>query len=828
MNAYGTEQRIDDTDDEPLAVRNLNNAQREQLGLLLEHYMETLETGVPSTVEWLTRNDPELLEPLRVCVSALESLHLLAAGGTPPSGPAHRDAGEQQLGGFELHEPIGRGGMGVVYRATQRSLNRTVAVKVLPLAAVLDPRQLTRFQHEAEAAASLQHPHIVPVYAVGCERGVHFYAMQYVHGESLDQWIAARNSSDWRSAVRMAADIADGLHAAHELGIVHRDIKPSNLLLDRSGKAWITDFGLARIQTETAVTRSGDVLGTLRYMSPEQARGESALVDGRSDVYSLAATLYEMLTSQPAHLGDDAPAILRTLDENAIVPLRRLRADLPQDLETVIHKAMAGRRDDRYETAAAFASDLRRVLAGEPTMARPPSILDRIVRFANKHHRAAAASAIVGVLVVIGFAVGTAKLAAAKQLSDAHSAQSLENERIARDAIDRLGGQVAELLADIPSANAVRHRLLHETLEYYQRFADSPISDAASGQRRMLDLAVTYAKMGGLQAELADTTAAIQSLRKSEHLYQQLVDDTKASPTVQLDHSICQNNLAEQLAIAGDAESASKWFTQAIETQKRLHANGHVKATSELAKTLNNLGGLLASTENIDEAKLAYSRAIDLIDQHPQQADLRSSIESNLAGLLAKREPALSVELARRSLRHQLDRLAANPSDPQRATGVVATLNSLANAYSASGQHAIAADTQQQAVDIGRQLNARWPEQASYRRDLVISLNHWGMSLSALGRLPQADAALEEATQLGRQLQDTFANSAEVQSMLGAILNNLGILKRQSGDARAARLCYEEAAEHQRMAVRLAPDVSRYAEWLNKHRHNLKQLESES
>ena len=305
--------------DEPLALRNLTDDQEERLGNLLEQYMTGLETGLPPSVDSLTRSCPELREALHACVGGLESLHRMAGGENSDSvGEEASVENSRQLGDFELHEEIGRGGMGVVYRATQTSLRRTVAIKLLPLTSVLDSRHLTRFQQEAEAAASLQHPNIVPVFAVGCQRGIHYYAMQFIRGTSLDEGRVKARS--WRVAVTQAAQVADGLHAAHELGIIHRDVKPSNLIIDQNGKPWITDFGLARIQSDVSLTQSGDVIGTMRYMSPEQARGESAIVDGRTDVYSLGVTLYELLTGVPARDGEDAPSILRQIDERNDCP----------------------------------------------------------------------------------------------------------------------------------------------------------------------------------------------------------------------------------------------------------------------------------------------------------------------------------------------------------------------------------------------------------------------------------------------------------------------------------------------------------------------------
>lgn len=223
------------------------------------------------------------------------------------------------------------------------------------------------------------------------------------------------------------------------------------------------------------------MVGTARYMSPEQARGESAIVDGRTDIYALAATLQEMLALNPTH----AISVGR----------------MPRDLETVISKAMSLRRDDRYDTAMQFADDLRRVLAGEPTIARPPTLIDRLVRQAAKHRTAVIATVFVGSLTLAGLAVGTTMLAAEKRVSDALLIQSQHDRAIMREAVDRLGMQIAELLADIPAADSVRHRLLTETLDYYQRIANAGTIATADDQQR-LDLAVTYGKIGLFQSEL--------------------------------------------------------------------------------------------------------------------------------------------------------------------------------------------------------------------------------------------------------------------------------------------------------------------------------------
>lgn len=826
-----------ESEDEPLAMRHLTPTQKEQLGELLEEYMKALESGMPPSIESLTVTCPELFEPLQACVGGLESLFRMTSGEQPETLQPSDNA--RKLGDFELHEEIGRGGMGVVYRATQTSLRRTVAIKLLPLTSVLDPRQLTRFHQEAEAAASLQHPNIVPVFAVGCERGIHYYAMQHV---TLLQTQSCEQSrrADWKIAVAQAAQVADGLHAAHELGIIHRDIKPSNLLIDRNGKPWITDFGLARIQSDVSLTQSGDVIGTMRYMSPEQARGESAIVDGRTDVYSLGATLYEMLSGSPAHDGEDAPAIMRQIGEDAIIPLRKHRKDLPRDLETVVAKAMAGRRDDRYETAEDFAKDLRRVLADEPTVARPPSLMDRGVRLATKYRVAVATIATVGVLALVGFGISNRRLAAEKLNTEAQANVALQNEKVAREAetvarevIDRLGSQMAELLSDIPAASSVRQQLLTETLGYYERLATESSSRESLGRRRMLDLAMTHGKIGTFQNELGQSDEAIASLVKSQGLLEQLAEDSLEDTRLQIQWVISQNNLAEAYSAIGELDTATTWFGKAIANGQRLNAEGHPTAIIELATTLNNFGQMLTRSENVVEAETVFRRAIELLDESSENNStnhetlvshsLHSTIQSNLARLLGRTDAPAAVALAGDALAAQLETLKADPANPKVATRVVLTLHTLASAQAAQSRHRDAVGTLRQAVDISRQLRVRWPGQLAYRRDLGISLNQLGLSRSALGQTDLAMTAFGQSVTQARALLKAYPDDAEVRSMLGSVLNNAGFLHRRLGNLDEARRCYAEAVEHQTQAVSLAPKVPRYAMFLAKHQSNLSQ-----
>jgi serine/threonine protein kinase len=394
----------------------------------LEEYQDRCSNGQrPNREEFLARH-AGVAPMLRECLEALE--WIASAEETLGSPPSEGPTGEPveasvRLGEYRLLREVGRGGMGVVYEAVQASLGRRVALKVLPATASLDPRRLQRFRVEAQAAALLHHPHIVPVFGVGCDDGVHYYAMQFVDSRSLAEILrevrphdtdrsaakprplsgssATGHRLDVRSAARLALQAAEALEHAHALGVIHRDIKPSNLLVDECGHLWVTDFGLARIAHEDpGLTRTGDVLGTLRYMSPEQLRGDRDAIGPRADVYALGATLYEMLTHRP-FLGacERGGLAQRILDDEPAAP-RRIRPTIPRDLETIVLRAVAKEPASRYASAAALAEDLRRFLADQPIIASRPGIPERTLRWARRHRSlVATAASILGVALAI-------------------------------------------------------------------------------------------------------------------------------------------------------------------------------------------------------------------------------------------------------------------------------------------------------------------------------------------------------------------------------------------------------------------------------------------
>jgi serine/threonine protein kinase len=388
---------------------------------LVEEFARRLQSGSPLDIEEFAKQHPEQAAHLRRILPAMQVLADLDATADPGPGSGVFRAAIEPLGDFRLVREVGRGGMGIVYEAEQMSLGRRVALKLLPFTATMDARHMQRFQNEARAAASLEHPHIVPVYAVGCERGIHYYAMKYIDGQTLAALIAQQQpqSEDapagqpaascrepgaetvpvararteraphdiayFRRAAEWGIQAALALEHSHSVGVVHRDIKPANLMIDARGKLWVADFGLARAASDTALTMTGDLVGTLRYMSPEQALAGRGVVDHRTDIYSLGVTLYELLTLRPAFAAPERGRLLQQIEVEEPVPPRRVNKSIPVELETIVHKAMDKNPADRYRAAQELADDLGRYLEDKPIRARRPSLGRRLKGWCRRH-----------------------------------------------------------------------------------------------------------------------------------------------------------------------------------------------------------------------------------------------------------------------------------------------------------------------------------------------------------------------------------------------------------------------------------------------------------
>jgi eukaryotic-like serine/threonine-protein kinase len=391
---------------------------REPFECVAEEFVERCRRGEsPSVTEYLERY-PEHAETIRKLLPAVAMIERLGRGAVPqaelqPSRPI-----PTQLGDFRIVRELGRGGMGVVYEAIQESLGRNVALKVIHQVH-LDARRLERFHREAQAVARMHHTNIVPIFAVGEQEGLPYYAMQYIRGRGLDTvlegWRREKTPLDEerrRFVVRIGIQAAEAIQYAHEQGILHRDVKPANLMVDEHQSVWITDFGLAKLAGQNDLTRTGDVIGTLRYLAPEVLRGRTG---PESDIYSLGLTLYELITLNSPFGDVSASELLRQVSESQPTRPRRLDPSIPRDLETIVLKAIAPEPGHRYPTALALADDLRCFVEDRPIRARRATVLERVIRWSRRNRAMAGLTAMAASALVLAAIVGWVGYASTKK-----------------------------------------------------------------------------------------------------------------------------------------------------------------------------------------------------------------------------------------------------------------------------------------------------------------------------------------------------------------------------------------------------------------------------
>jgi serine/threonine protein kinase len=772
----------------------------------------------------------DCLDGLALIHSAAPRLQRQALG---PPGDADRTDPEpapaNPLGDFRLTRELGRGGMGVVYEAEQLSLGRRVALKVLPFAAALDAKQLQRFRNEALAAAHLDHPHIVPVYAVGCERGVHYYAMRLIEGQSLAALIGQlrhppgpgpagpaeagaetapphaaglttershRSREFVRAAARLAAQAAEALEHAHQTGVVHRDVKPGNLLLDGRGHLWVTDFGLAQVRGDVGLTRTGDLVGTLRYMAPEQARARHDLVDHRADVYALGATLYELLTLRPACDGHDREEVLGQLLDEEPPPPRRLNPAVPADLETVLLKAMAREPEARYATAQDLADDLGRFLDDRPVQARRPSLARRAARWARRHRPLVASAAFALVLTVV-------MLASSLRAVSIHRAEAVRQRDFARKAVDTMYTDVAERwLEHEPEMEEVQREFLQRALEYYEEFARAPGADPQA----RLAAAEAYRRVGDIQVRLEAFAAAEAAYGAAIDRLGPLAVPGPVGAEARAALATCHHGLGGLRIRMKRYPEAEEEYRRAIDRREQLVGEGREPAErrGELGMSYGELGRVLQLTWRQGEAEKAYLRAVELLREVPASPGRAAVHEfqtgvvlGHLAELLVEKgDPGEARKLLDRAVRHHRTALNLRPRHAAGREALALQLARLGATHLRLGDVTRAKEAYLLAVADQDRLATDFPKTPMYRAELARQLGELGDLLHA-GEGPNAAGdSYRRALELREQLARDYPESPGHHRDLAWFLATCPDPKRRD----AAR-----ALAHARRAVELAP-----------------------
>ena len=515
--------------------------ERNAVEVLAEEFLSRCRRGENPTVAEYVERHPEhadQIEELFPAMLLMERLKPHDSTGTLGPKPKVPETALERLGDFRIVRELGRGGMGIVYEAVQESLGRRVALKVLPPGSLASPGRLERFRREAMATAGLHHQNIVQVFGVGEQDGTPYYVMQLISGRGIDQILADEEQPPTpREAAGMTLQAARALEHAHAKGIIHRDVKPENIRVDESGTVWLTDFGLAKVLAAEALTETGDLLGTIRYMAPERFEDFS---DARADIYGLGLTLYELLVGRKAFAERDRATVIEAIREEGPERPRRVDPSIPTDLETIVLTAIALDPSDRYQTAAELAEDLERYLEDRPILARPAGAVERARRWCRRNRTVAALGATAAVSLILAAVfgwIGTLMTTNALEReeerrgeAEAATRRAVANEQLSLAALEEIfenlaGGEDRPERGPRRRDPADEARLLESILSFYDAFAERN----ATNPRMRLEAARARRRVGMIQERRGFEEEAKEAFAKAvsllEALHREFPDD---------------------------------------------------------------------------------------------------------------------------------------------------------------------------------------------------------------------------------------------------------------------------------------------------------------
>ncbi len=920
---------------DPTNGSRLQDASQEEvdrlLGEIATEFFARITNGESPRIEDYTARHPQLAAMIRQALTVLQVVGESVADGKTRSfsGTSGGDSSsvvgtEKQLGDFRILQELGRGGMGVVYEAEQISMGgRRVALKVLPFAAMADPRHLQRFHNEVRAAASLDHPNIVSVYSVGQDRGVHFYAMRLIRGQSMGRLIqelaelrrhtplsavsvkeaisspsipapssgntdpteawsgeaigksgkkaragesetAAQpqalistkgntKRSDYYEAIAdLAIQAAEALEHAHERGVTHRDIKPANLMIDAFSQLYITDFGLAHIEEGVGMTMTGDLIGTLRYMSPEQAMGKRVVVDYRTDIYSLGVSLYELLTTQPAFDGENRAAMLKQIAFEEPRKLTQVDPSIPRDLETIVHKAMAKSPDERYASAQELADDLRAFRACQPIMARPPSVIDRFRKYTRRNQGLVATTMIVLALTTIGLATSNARVAFQRREAEQRRSEAEENLQIARETVDTYLKLVSEdVQLNTPSMQPLRTRFLELALEYYEQILEKHSYDP----KLEAEYARAHYQIGNIGAFLGDRTLAAEAHKKALEIRRRLFQARPFDEKLRYDLGVSCDGLFRSVTHTMDeAESLSRECVSALEPlgspEHRKTLAEHYLSLGALHHNAYHQGIITDRSKAKNDWKQAEQIMEELVRLYPDVPEHQFLLARIYTMDPTKGEEALSIletlvqnrsddlgfqkelseayvnvyvvtgcqrlDLLEKAINVLEKLVQENPSVVLFKTRLSDTLQKLAEYYEPRRMWHQALEVRQSQLEILESWATGHPDDANLRIGLALVYGALGRAQLGLEQHENAVATLEKSVSTLRESKSHQVQLAEYLFCLGEAQKELGLLERATGSVLEALETRgrKEGADDFEAVLSLSQKCQPFQDWL--------------
>ncbi len=785
---------------------------------LLIEYLRRREAGEERVLDSLCTRHPEQADLLRVRAADIEAAEKLVPGLLIDQ-PV-----QKRIGHYTLLRELGRGGMGVVYLALDNRLERFVALKMLSNRFSTSGKSFERFRREQRAIAHLSHPGIIPIYEIGEEQGQPYFTMEYVDGRTLSDMLqelrkldrpveeltgldlrrtlegederehTEEETADWEEGVhlgragwggsyveavaRLILQVAEALAHAHENEVIHRDVKPSNLLVRRSGRVDLFDFGLARLAGEQSMTLTGEFAGTPSYVSPEQVAARRMGIDQRTDVYSLGVTLYEMLALRVPFQGETTEQVFKQILVKEPTPPHRVNSAVASDLETICLTAMEKDPDRRYASAGELADDLRRFLEFHPIQARPVGALTRMSRFVRRHRAASLASAL-----ALLIAVGAPSLFWALERGHSRQERQLKNEasesfEMARNAVEQMLTRVAEVdLAERPGLGPLQRKLLDDALTFHRRFLDRRRADP----RVSLDVARSLVGLGNITDRLGQPEKAEPAYREALDILARLPEQSDATEWTARAHM----GLGKLLWDRGRTEDALAAYRQTLGLRRSLlrSAPESSRRRWEVASILANLGASQTDLGEFETAQRHFEQALDLYrPEDLAETDVLESwawAQSRYAVLLIERqEPRAALEM----LQSLLDHLTPIANEARTAR----IRSALSLAYEGRGMLSwYRAETPASSL-------------LAISRDLLLLSSPHRVRSDSLTKATRAllESAREDLTrarQITESLNLDFPQAGEHVVELGRILSNLALIQGHLGEEIESRRLLESA-----------------------------------
>jgi eukaryotic-like serine/threonine-protein kinase len=767
------------------------------------------------------------------CATAPGSLN-----STSGSWPIESGTRVRYFGDYELLKELGRGGMGVVYKARQISLNRPVALKMLQSGILATEDDVRRFQNEAEAVAMLDHSHIVPILEVGHYKEQRYFSMKLIGGPSLDRKIGEFTTSP-TAAARLVRTLAEAVHHAHQRGILHRDLKPGNIILDDRDEPHVTDFGLAkRVQADSDLTESGAILGTPAYMAPEQASGKRGTVTTATDVYGLGAILYALLTGRAPFRGASPIETLEQVRARDPELPSKHNPTLPRALEIICLKCLEKDPARRYVSAQALAEDLRRYLNGESILARPVWLLTRAWMWCKR--KPAIAGMVVASLIAVIGTIGAGLTEAGRRREATVRKEVEANYMLLQTAMEdylthaseyTLLNEQGPFKEQYPiDTRRLRRELLENALRYYKVFVTQRSNDPSVRQR----LANAYFRVGQITGEIGSAKDAIDAFRTSRSIWQAQVAANPNDDQLKSCLADCSLAIGRRQAALGDLHEAMKSFMSARAMLEEVTGRNSQLATekSRLADCYAEIGILQEKLGSGDYGLNMFEKAKaiqqQLIDHGPgdsaKRERLAEMINAQGFGYFKRNDFPAAIRCF-----HQVQEICESlPSGITGGPMPVKLLSMLALSHYnmatmlVSDKHLDKAfESFEKSLEYRNALVVAHPSVSSFREDLGNSYREVAIQAQRAGHIEQALITLQKALDVFEELVQSEPEQARYHAALGRTWNALGYIHDEMRHNRMAIHLFEKAVIEQRNAVARSPDNNEYKEFFCDHLENL-------